>query len=141
MSDRGCPAEKRCAESHYATVVEPQKAVEIYQLGAVACANCLACMADKHAVLAEIFRARLNALSSRAAKDFSCHAEDREQAPRALCHECSEMVEIADGKLAAHHGMSGEGCPLNNAPVQIYLHPRVADRIAQLEASLVFGGL
>jgi hypothetical protein len=49
------------------------------------------------------------------------------------------MVEVIDGKLAPHHGESGDDCPLNDAAAQIYLHPLVADRIAQLETELVFG--
>lgn len=58
---------------------------------------------------------------------------------QALCHECSEMVEVVEGKLSPHHGTSGDDCSQNDAVAQIYLHPRVADRIAQLEAALMFG--
>jgi len=124
------------------------------------CQNCLARRADEHTALAEIFRVRLLALRTAkkcsvydttclnpdyCAQQGACCAGDPgctvagTLTSNALCHECSEMVEIIDGRLAPHHGTTGEGCPLNNTPVQIYLHPRVADRIAHLTASLVFG--
>lgn len=48
-----------CAHSHYAAIVEARKDVEIYQLGDIDCAECLRRMADKHAALADVFRARL----------------------------------------------------------------------------------
>jgi hypothetical protein len=48
-----------CLQSHYAAVVEAQKAVEIYQLGDVDCPSCLRRMIDKHEALAETFRQRL----------------------------------------------------------------------------------
>lgn len=57
---------------------------------------------------------------------------------QALCHECLEMVDVVAGKLSPHHGTFGDGCSMNDAVAQIYLHPRAADRIAQLEAALVF---
>jgi len=117
-----------CEQSHYAVIVEAQKDVEIYQLGDLACPSCLRHMVEKHEALVEVFRTKL-----------STHGNNDTAAPRALCHECAEMVEIIDGKLAAHHGESGEGCPLNGAAVKIFLHPLVADRIAQLETALVFG--
>ena len=124
------PEDRLCAQSHYAAIVEAQKDVEIYQLGDLDCTDCLRCMADKHAALAATFRARL------AAADLCGEAAEP---LRALCHGCSEMVEVKGGKLAPHHGESGDGCSLNGADVQIYLHPLVVDRIAHLEASLVFG--
>jgi hypothetical protein len=120
------PEDRLCAQSHYAALVSAKKDVELYQLGDVDCASCQRQMADKHAALAALFRARLAA------------AEQPGAPLRALCHGCSEMVEIIDGKLAPHHGESGDGCGLNGVDAQIYLHPQVADRIAQLEASLVF---
>jgi len=119
-----------CEQSHYAAIVDAQKDVEIYQRGDVECASCLQRMVEKHEALAQTFRERLAAITD--GKVTS--------AQRALCHECSEMVEVVAGKLAPHHGVSGDGCPLNDAVAQIYLHPRVVDRIAGLEADLVFGG-
>jgi hypothetical protein len=111
-----------CHQSHYAAIVDAQKDVEVYQLGDVDCPDCLRRMAEKHEALAATFRARLTG-----------------DAPQALCHECSEMVDVLAGHLAAHHGKTGDGCPKNGAPVQIWLHPLVADRIALLEAELAFG--
>ena len=115
-----------CTTSHYAEIVDAKKDIELYQLGDVDCSSCQRRMADKHTALAALFQARL-AVTKQIADPV-----------RALCHECSEMVEVIDGKLAPHHGESGEGCALNGADAQIYLHPRVVDRIAQLEAALVF---
>ena len=115
-----------CATSHYAAIVDAKKDVELYQLGDIDCSSCQHRMADKHAALATLFQARLAA------------AEQDAASVRALCHECSEMVEVIDGTLAAHHGMSGDGCSHNGSDAQIYLHPRVVDRIAELEAALVF---
>jgi hypothetical protein len=54
--------DRLCAQSHYAAVVEALKDVEIYQLGDLDCASCLRLMADKHAALAEVFRAKLASL-------------------------------------------------------------------------------
>lgn len=157
------PEDRLCAQSHYAAIVEAQKDVEIYQLGDLDCPECLRHMAEKHAALAEVFRARLvvpteakrcrvydtacinpiycAAHDACCAGDPACRAPSgtTAESPRALCHGCSEMVEVIDGKLSPHHGVSGDGCPLNDAIVQIYLHPLVADRIAHLEAALVFG--
>ena len=115
-----------CETSHYVAIVDAKKDVELYQLGNGDCSSCQRRMADKHAAVAGLFRARLAA------------AEQSVESERALCHECSEMVEVIDGKLAPHHGESGDGCALNGADAQIYLHPRVVDRIAYLEAALVF---
>ena len=63
--------------------------------------------------------------------DATCHG---------LCHVCHEMVEIVCGKLAPHHGTTGEGCPQNQAIAQISLHPVAAKLIAELQARLVFEG-
>ena len=119
------PDDRLCATSHYAAIVDAKKDVELYQLGDVDCSSCQRRMADKHVALAALFQARLA-------------ATEQFDSMRALCHECSEMVEVTDGKLAPHHGQSGDGCSLNGADAQIYLHPRVVDRIAELEAALVF---
>jgi len=101
------------------------KDVEIYRLGETDCTVCMRRMLEKHEVLVDMFRSWLAANT----------AEPR----RALCHECSEVVEVVDGKLVGHHGSSGDGCPENGAFVQIYLHPKVARRIEELQAVLVFG--
>lgn len=122
------PEDRLCARSHYAAIVDAQKDVQIYQLGDLDCADCLRRMVDKHAALIAIFYARLASLCGKPT-----------ESPRALCHACFEMVEVIDGKLAPHHGESGDGCTLNDADAQIYLHPLAAGRIADLEASLVFG--
>ena len=115
-----------CSESHYASIVEAAKDVEVYQLGDDECPACMRLMMQKHEVMADMFRSWLAAKPSD---------------PRsALCHECGEVVEVVDGKLAGHHGDSGDGCPQNGAFVQIYLHPKVAQRIAELQTELVFGG-
>ena len=119
------PDDRLCATSHYAAIVDAKKDVELYRLGEVDCSSCQRRRADKHAALAALFQARLAAVEQTAPV-------------RALCHECSEMVEVLDGKLAPHHGESGDGCARNGADAQIYLHPRVVDRIAELEAALVF---
>lgn len=123
-----------CRQSHYAAIVDAQKAVEVYRLGDVDCPDCLRRMADKHAALAALFRERLKDLAW-AEKATSLPNDP----PQALCHECSEMVVVVCGKLDPHHGKTGEGCPQNGADVQIHLHPLVADRIAELEAELAFG--
>jgi len=112
-----------CQKSHYAAIVEANKDVEIYQLGDDECPACLRIMVQKHEVLADMFRSWL--------------ADHPSDVRRALCHECSEVVDVVDGKLAGHHGTSGDGCPQNGAFVQIYLHPKVAQRIADLEAAMV----
>ena len=52
-----------CLRSHYASVVEAHKEVEVYQLGDVDCSSCLRRMAEKHEALAAVFRARLAALA------------------------------------------------------------------------------
>ena len=114
-----------CPESHYAAIVEANKDVEIYQLGDNECAICMRIMMQKHEILADMFRSWL----------ANSSADPR----RALCHECSEVVDVVEGKLAGHHGSSGDGCPQNGAFVQIYLHPKVTQLIAELQASLVFG--
>ena len=119
------PDDHLCATSHYAAIVDAKKDVELYQLGDVDCSSCQRRMADKHAALAALFQARLA-------------AAEQPDPMRALCHECSEMVEVIEGKLAPHHGESGDGCTHNGSDAQIYLHPRVVDRIAELEAALVF---
>lgn len=119
-----------CETSHYAAIVEVHKDTEIYQRGDVECLSCLRCMVDKHQAVVDVFHSRLAALSP---------DEDAGSLTRAMCHECSEMVDVAAGKLSPHHGTSGEGCSQNGADAQIYLHPRVCDRIAELEAALVFG--
>lgn len=51
-----------CVQAHYASIVEAQKAVEVYQLGDLDCADCLRSMVDKHAALVEVFRSRLVAI-------------------------------------------------------------------------------
>jgi len=112
-----------CQESHYAAIVEAGKDAEIYQLGDDACTACMRIMMHKHEVLADMFRSWL--------------ADPSSETRRALCHECSEIVDVVDGKLAGHHGASGDGCPQNGAFVQIYLHPKVAQRITELETALV----
>jgi hypothetical protein len=127
------PIDHRCAQSHYATIVQAQEDVEIYQLGDLDCAACLRRMVDEHSAIVALFRARLAAVSSGAVAEVAAPL-------RALCHECSEMVEVVDGKLDPHHGTTGDGCPQNGADAQVYLHPRVAARIMELEAALVFGG-
>jgi hypothetical protein len=154
MSFHGGPGEALCKTSHYAAIVDAQKDVEIYQLGDVDCPSCLRRMADKHQEIAEVFRGRLRAQPVRCRiydtacinptycdeKDACC-AGDMNCAPatvRALCHECSEMVDVVDGKLDPHHGTTGDGCPQNGAPARICLHPRVSDRIAELETALAF---
>jgi hypothetical protein len=119
-----------CETSHYVAIVEVHKDTEIYQRGDVECLSCLRRMADKHQAVVAVFHARLAVFSP---------DEDAGDLARALCHECSEMVEVVAGKLSPHHGMSGDGCSQNDADAQIYLHPRVSDRIAELEAALVFG--
>lgn len=151
-----CSTGKLCSQSPYTAIDEAPN-----QLSDVDCPNCLERMMEKHAALAAVFRKRLTALAGGkkcrvyntaclnprycdnkgacCAGDPNCCATGKTSSPRALCHECTEMVEIVDGKLAPHHGTTGDGCPLNNADAQIYLHPLVVDRIADLEASLVFG--
>lgn len=57
------PEDQLCLQSHYAAVVEAHKDVEIYQQGDVDCQSCLRRMVEKHEALAEVFRARLAALS------------------------------------------------------------------------------
>ena len=114
---------KPCTQSHYAAIVEADKDVEVYQLGDDACAICMRLMMEKHEVIADMFRIWLAASPS--------------DPRRALCHECSEVVDVVDGKLAGHHGDSGNGCRQNGAFVQIYLHPKVAQRIAELEIAAV----
>ena len=52
-----------CLQAHYAAIVEAHKDVEIYQLGDVDCPSCLRLMAEKHEAIAEMFRARLAALT------------------------------------------------------------------------------
>lgn len=52
-----------CLQAHYAAIVEAHRDVEIYQHGDVDCSSCLRRMADKHAALADVFRARLDALT------------------------------------------------------------------------------
>jgi len=59
---RSCQ-DQLCLHSHYVTIVEAHKDVEIYQHGDVACPSCLRRMAEKHAALAEVFRARLATLA------------------------------------------------------------------------------
>ncbi len=58
-----------CLHSHYATIVQAQEDVEIYQHGDSNCSSCLRRMAEKHEALAEIFRGRLaeQSLTSRGA--------------------------------------------------------------------------
>lgn len=165
QADRGAQGlpssdDQLCGTAHYAAIVDAVKDVEIYQLGDVDCPSCLRRMADKHEAVAGVFRSRLSdvmgGLSERcrvhdascinpsycSSKDACCADDPRciPDRPRALCHECSEVVEVVDGKLDPHHGETGDGCPQNGAPAQIYLHPKVAERIAQLETALVFGG-
>jgi len=123
-----------CLQSHYAAIVDAQRDVEVYQLGDVDCPDCLRRMADKHAALAATFRERLSNLA------WAREATSLPDAPQALCHECAEMVDVVGGKLDPHHGESGLGCPQNGAVAQIYLHPKVVARIAQLETALAFGG-
>lgn len=110
-----------CPQSHYATIVSAQKDTEIYQHGDDDCADCLARMADKHAAISEMFRSKLAATTAPSTTGS-----------RALCHECADVVDVVRGKLAPHHGSSGEGCPLNNVDAQIYLPPRIADRVEDL---------
>jgi hypothetical protein len=111
-----------CQQSHYAAIVDANNDVEIYQLGDDECPICMRVMMQKHEILADMFRSWL--------------ADPSPTDPRrALCHECSEVVDVIDGKLAGHHGDSGDGCPQNGAFVQIYLHPKVAKRIAELETA------
>ena len=49
----------RCAQSHYAVIVDAQKDVEVYQLGDVDCSDCLRRMITRHEAIAEVFRERL----------------------------------------------------------------------------------
>lgn len=116
----------QCSTSHYAAIVEANKDVEIYQLGDDECPACMRLMMQKHEVIADMFRSWLAAAPS--------------DPRRALCHECYEIVEVVVGKLADHHGVTGDGCPQNGSFAQIYLHPKVVRRIAELEAALAFGG-
>ena len=147
-----------CEKAHYAAIVDAVKDVEIYHLGDIDCPSCLRRMADKHEAVAAVFRARLSDLmgglrercrvydaacinpSYCDAKDACCAGDPNCQPvrPSALCHECSEVVDVVDGKLDPHHGESGDGCPQNGAPAQIYLHPKVAALIAELQFSLAF---
>ena len=53
-----------CQQSHYAAIVDAQTDIKIYQLGDIDCPSCLARMADKHTAIAEVFRARLAALTA-----------------------------------------------------------------------------
>lgn len=117
---------KPCLQSHYAAIVEAHKDVEVYQLGDDECLACMRLMAEKHEIVADMFRSWL--------------ANPSSLSRQALCHECSEVVEVVDGKLAGHHGESGNGCPQNGAFAQIYLHPKVANLIAELQTTLTFGG-
>jgi hypothetical protein len=153
--------EQLCEKAHYAAIVDAVKDVEIYQLGDVDCPSCLRRMADKHEGIAAVFRARLADLAGGLADRCraydaacinpsycdargACCAGDPCCLPasgsRALCHECAEMVDVTGGKLDPHHGESGDGCPQNGARALIYLHPKIAERIAELEAALAFGG-
>lgn len=52
-----------CERSHYASIVDAQKASEIYHRGDFECADCLRSMVEKHVQIAEIFRARLASLT------------------------------------------------------------------------------
>lgn len=125
--------DRTCDQPHYAVIVEADKDVEIYQRGDVDCPSCLRRMVEKHEAIAEIFRTRLAAVVP------PVDATALSDLPRALCHECSEMVDVVGYKLAPHHGEMGAGCPQNGAKAQIYLHPKVAARIAELETTLAFG--
>ena len=58
-----------CMQSHYATIVEPHKDAEVYQIGD--CLICLQRMAEKHEVLAKAFRDRLGELAAAAARQAS----------------------------------------------------------------------
>jgi hypothetical protein len=53
-----------CMLSHYVSLVDAQKDVEVYQSGDVDCPDCLLRMAEKHEALAAVFRSRLAALKS-----------------------------------------------------------------------------
>lgn len=54
------PREERlCEQSHYVTIVEARKDVEVYQLGDVDCPACLRRMVAKHGTLVDMFRSRL----------------------------------------------------------------------------------
>lgn len=57
--DNGPREDGPCAQSHYVTIVEARKDVEVYQLGDVDCPACLRCMVAKHGALVDMFRARL----------------------------------------------------------------------------------
>lgn len=48
-----------CTTSHYASIVEAKKDVEIYQHGDDECPTCLRLMAAKHDQVAQIFRDKL----------------------------------------------------------------------------------
>lgn len=48
-----------CTQSHYAAIVEAHKDIEVYQLGDLDCPDCLRRMAEKHEVLASMFRTKL----------------------------------------------------------------------------------
>jgi hypothetical protein len=109
-------------------VSEALKNTEVYQLGEEECVECMRRMVERHVDLVALFQAKLAAIGA--------HAPEQ-----ALCHECSEVVDIVNGTLNPHHGMSGDGCLENSTPAQIYLHPRVVARIADLETALVFGTL
>ena len=110
-----------CPQSHYVTIVSAQRDTEIYQHGKDDCESCLACMADKHAAISEMFRSKLAATTAPGTTGS-----------RALCHECADVVDVVHGKLSPHHGSSGEGCPLNHVDAQIYLPPRIANLIEDL---------
>ena len=48
-----------CTTSHYATIVDAKKDVQIYQVGDDACPTCLRLMAAKHEQVARIFRDKI----------------------------------------------------------------------------------
>ncbi len=77
-----------CVQSHYVAIVEAQKDVEIYQVGDIDCPDCLRRMAEKHAALTEVFRARL-AVSSR-----RCRIYDTECINPSYCDARSLEWEI-----------------------------------------------
>jgi hypothetical protein len=75
-----------CLSSHYAAIVEAQRDVEVYQLGDVDSSCCLRRMAEKHEALAEVFRARLDALETPVRR---CHMFSTPCINPALCDAAS----------------------------------------------------
>ena len=97
--------EKLCEQSHYATVAEALKDVEIYHLGAVDCRSCLKLMVEKHEAVAAVFRARLNMLTIGPAR---CRVYDAECINSRYCTE-RDACCAGDPDCKPSSGSEGKG--------------------------------